>query len=46
MPAAPAISRTEPIDQAVPIQSVCTGARMYCMVSYMANPLVTTPPES
>jgi hypothetical protein len=26
------------------MQSVCTGALMYRMVSYIAKPLVTTPP--
>ena len=29
---------------AVPMHSVCTGALMNCMVSYIARPLVTTPP--
>jgi hypothetical protein len=43
-PGSPAISRNEPIERAVPMQSVCTGALMYCMVSYMAKPLVTMPP--
>ena len=32
-PGAPAISRNEPIDMAVPMQSVPTGALMNCIVS-------------
>ena len=32
------------MEWAVPMQSVCTGALMYLMVSYIAKPLVTAPP--
>ncbi len=44
LPGSPAISRNEPIERAVPMHSVCTGDLMNCMVSYMARPLVMTPP--
>ena len=44
LPLAPAVSSSEPIDAAWPMQSVLTGRRMYCMVSYIARPAVTTPP--
>ena len=43
-PGSPAIIRNEPIERAVPMHTVCTGALMYRMVSYTAKPLVTKPP--
>ncbi|MCY1381484.1 hypothetical protein D9M69_693950 [compost metagenome] len=43
-PGSPAMRRNDPIERAVPMHRVCTGAVMYCMVSYMARPLVMTPP--
>ncbi len=43
-PGSPAIKRNEPMDRAVPTQRVRTGALMNCIVSYIASPLVTTPP--
>ena len=33
LPFSPAISRNEPIEAAMPRQSVITGLLMYCMVS-------------
>ena len=33
MPLAPAVSSSEPIEAAWPMQSVETGGRMYCIVS-------------
>jgi len=32
------------MERAVPKHKVCTGALICCIVSYMASPLVTTPP--
>ncbi len=43
-PGSPAINRNEPIERAVPMHKVCTGDLMYCMVSYIANPAVISPP--
>ena len=40
----PAHSNSDAADAAWPVQSVETGGRMNCMVSYIASPEVTTPP--
>ena len=44
MPGSPAASRKLPIDAAWPMHTVPTLGRIYCMVSWIARPLVTTPP--
>ena len=44
MPGSPAASRKEPIEAAWPIHTVETRGLMYCMVSWIAMPAVTTPP--
>ena len=44
MPLAPAVRSSDPAEAACPTQSVETGGRMYCMVSYIDRPEVTTPP--
>ncbi len=44
MPGSPAQSRKLPIDAAWPMQTVLTLGRMYCIVSWIARPAVTTPP--
>ena len=44
LPLAPAASSSEPIEAAMPMQTVDTSERMYCIVSYIARPEVTTPP--
>ena len=44
MPCSPAANSTAPILQACPMHHVDTGDDMCCIVSYIANPAVTTPP--
>ena len=43
-PGSPAASRKLPIDAAWPMHTVPTRGRIYCMVSWIAMPAVTTPP--
>jgi hypothetical protein len=43
-PFSPPASNRLPILAAMPRQNVCTGAEMYCMVSYIASPALTDPP--
>jgi hypothetical protein len=43
-PGSPDASRKLPIDAAWPMQTVPTRGRIYCMVSWIAMPAVTTPP--
>ena len=44
IPGSPAASRKLPIEAAWPMHTVPTLGRIYCMVSWIASPLVTTPP--
>ena len=44
MPGSPAASRKLPIEAAWPMQTVPTRGRIYCIVSWIAMPAVTTPP--
>ncbi len=44
MPGSPAASRKLPIEAAWPMHTVPTLGRIYCMVSWIARPAVTTPP--
>ena len=44
IPGSPAASRKLPIDAAWPMHTVLTFGRMYCIVSWIARPAVTTPP--
>lgn len=43
-PASPAARSKDAMEHAWPTAKVATGHLMYCIVSYMANPAVTTPP--
>ena len=43
-PFSPPANNRLPILAAEPIQNVCTGVLIYCIVSYIARPAVTTPP--
>ncbi|MNL34189.1 hypothetical protein D3C87_1561490 [compost metagenome] len=43
-PASPAARISVAAEAAMPMHSVPTGARMNCIVSYMASADVTTPP--
>ncbi len=44
MPGSPAASRKLPIDAAWPMHTVLILGRIYCIVSWIARPAVTTPP--
>ena len=44
MPGSPAASRKLPIEAAWPMHTVLILGRIYCMVSWIARPAVTTPP--
>ena len=44
IPGSPAQSRKAPIEAAWPMHTVPTRGRMYCIVSCIAIPAVTTPP--
>ena len=44
MPGSPAESRKLPIEAHWPMQTVPTRGRIYCIVSWIAMPAVTTPP--
>lgn len=43
-PFSPPANNKLPILAAMPIQKVCTGAAIYCIVSYIAKPAETDPP--
>lgn len=45
IPSVPAVSNNDAALQACPMHHVEIGVSMYCIVSYIANPAVTTPPR-